>query len=294
MSTLVTRPSGVGGFLATLWRRGAGRFARQRLVSAAGASDAGRVRVNNEDCFVMADLAAPARTVWSDGDPAALDSPRPLFVVADGMGGAAGGEIGSAMATTIICGQVQDAVRGRRLRTPWQWRKTLIEAFDVANRRIHERAGHDATLTGMGTTATAAAIARDVLYVAHIGDSRAYLVRDGSATRLTRDHTWLQYIRDAGRSEDLSADDPRRNALLKALGSGRELTADFFHTGVRLHDVVVLCTDGLWSMVDDAELARLVVGHEDLATLCDRLLGLASDRGGQDNATVLVARVAEA
>ncbi|HEU5196797.1 MAG TPA: protein phosphatase 2C domain-containing protein [Methylomirabilota bacterium] len=290
MSTLATRPSGVGGLLATLWRRG---LRRERMVRAAGASDPGRVRLNNEDCFVMADLVEPARTVWSDGEAAALASSRPLLVVADGMGGAAGGEIGSAMAGTIICGQMQDAVRERRLRTAWQWRKTLIEAFDVANRRIHDRARHDAALNGMGTTATAAAIARDVLYVAHIGDSRAYLVRDGKATRLTRDHTWLQYIRDAGRSADLSADDPRRNALLKALGTGRELTADFFHTPVRPHDTVVLCTDGLWSAVDDGELARLAAAHDDLAALCETLLGLASERGGQDNATAVVARVGE-
>lgn len=293
MSTLTTRPSGMGALLATLWRRSAWRLSRQRMVSAAGSSDPGRVRMNNEDCFVLADLAEPARTVWSDGDTAALASPRPFFVVADGMGGAAGGEIGSAMAATIICGQVQDAARDKRLRTAWQWRKTLIEAFDVANRRIHERSRHDAELNGMGTTATAAAIARDVLYVAHIGDSRAYLVRDGQATRLTRDHTWLQYIRDAGRSEDLSADDPRRNALLKALGTGRELTADFFHVAVEPHDTVVLCTDGLWSAVDDAELGRLVAAHADLGVLCETLLTLANERGGQDNATVLVARLGD-
>lgn len=293
MDTLTRHSSGVGALLATLWRRGAGRFARPPLVSAAGCSDAGRVRVNNEDCFVMADLMEPARTVWSDGGAGLLTSPRPLFVVADGMGGAAAGEVGSAMAATIICGELRDAARDRRLRTAWQWRKALVEAFDAANTRIHARGQGDPALQGMGTTATAAAVARGVLHVAHVGDSRAYLVRDGRAVRLTRDHTWLQYIRDAGHCDELSADDPRRNALLRALGATPEVTPDVSHVELRPHDALALCTDGVWSVIDDAELAGLVSADADLGALCDTLLGLANDRGGRDNATVLVARVGD-
>jgi PPM family protein phosphatase len=278
--------------LATLWRRGTGHFSRRR-VNAAGGSDAGRVRANNEDCFVMADLTEPARTVWSGDGPATLSSPRAFFVVADGMGGAAGGEVGSAMAASIICSQVQGAARDDRLRTAWQWRKTLVDAFETANRRIRDRGRDDPALHGMGTTATAVALARDVLYLAHVGDSRAYLVREGHAKRLTTDHTWLQYVRDSGRPDDLEADDPRRHALLRALGTGADVRVDFVHAGVQPHDTVILCTDGLWSTVGDDELARLLATHGDPAVVCDTLLGLANERGGPDNVTVLVARVGD-
>jgi len=182
-------------------------------------------------------------------------------------------------------------VREHRRRTAWQWRKTLADAFDVANQRIRSRAEADSALRGMGTTATAVAIVGDTLYAAHVGDSRAYLVRDGQARRLTRDHTWLQYMVESGRAETLAADDPRRNALLRALGTKADVTVDTAHVDVRPGDTVILCTDGLWSVVDDDELARAVAAHEDLRTLCDTLLALANGRGGRDNVTVVAARL---
>lgn len=294
MNTLATRSSTVGQLgtlLATLWRRSTEHFRHRRLVSAVGSSDVGRIRENNEDYFLMADLARPARSVRGSDQTGAVAAQRPLLVVADGMGGAAGGEVASAMAANIICSQVENAARDGRLRTGWQWRRTLAEAFDAANCRIRERGDADAELRGMGTTATAVAVVGDSLYLAHVGDSRAYLVRGGAARRLTKDHTWLQYVLDAGRPEDAGTDDPRRNALLRALGTQVDVTVDFARVELRAHDTVLLCTDGLWSVVDDDELARLVAAHADLSALCETLLTLASDRGGRDNATVLAARL---
>jgi PPM family protein phosphatase len=294
VSTLVTGTSGVGqlgAMLVTLWRRGADHFSRQRPVRAAGSSDVGRVRGNNEDYFVLADPARPAATVRGSDRDGAVTSSRPLLVVADGMGGAAGGEVASAMAANIICSHVEIAAREYRLRTGAQWRKTLTDAFVAANDRIRVRGEADAALRGMGTTATAVALAGDALYVAHVGDSRAYVIRDGRARRLTKDHTWLQYLIDAGRPDDTEAGDPRRNALLRALGTQPTVTVDVAHAEVRPGDTVILCTDGLWSVVDDAELARLVSPRADLSVLCRTLLALANDRGGNDNATVLAARM---
>jgi len=294
VSTLTTTTSGVGqlgAMLATLWRRGADHFLRARLVHAVGASDVGRVRDNNEDYFLLADLARPAATVRGSDRVGAVTSSRPLLLVADGMGGAAGGEVASAMAANIICSQVEDAVREHRLRTGAQWRKTLADAFVTANTRIRARGEADAPLRGMGTTATAVALAGDGLYVAHVGDSRAYVVRHGHARRLTKDHTWLQYLIDAGRPDDTEAGDSRRNALLRALGTQAAVTVDVTHAELRHGDTVILCTDGLWSVVDDEELARLASAQSDLNALCQTLLALANDRGGQDNATVLAARM---
>jgi protein phosphatase len=291
MNATTMRSSGVGAFVAMLWRRGAEHFAPPRVVTAAAASDVGTVRANNEDYFLMADLARPAFTVRGSEPHAALTSHGPLLVVADGMGGAAGGEVGSAMAGEVICSHVTTAARDQRRRTVWQWRKILAEAFDVANQRIRSRGQADAALRGMGTTATAVAIVGDRLYVAHVGDSRAYLVRDGRARRLTRDHTWLQQMVETGRADTVAADDPRRNALLRALGTAPDVTGDTAHLDARAGDTVILCTDGLWSVVDDDELARLVAEHEDLRILCDTLLGLANGRGGRDNITVVAARL---
>ena len=274
MSTLTTTTSGVGQFgamLATLWRRGADHFLRPRLVTAVGASDVGRVRENNEDYFLLADLARPAATVRGSDRVGAVTSSRPLLLVADGMGGAAGGEVASAMAANIICSQVELAAREHRLRTGAQWRKTLADAFVTANGRIRARGEADAPL--------------------RVGDSRAYVVRDGHARRLTKDHTWLQYLIDAGRPDDTEAGDPRRNALLRALGTQPAVTVDVTHAELRHGNTVILCTDGLWSAVDDGELARLVSAQPDLNALCQTLLALANDRGGQDNATVLAARM---
>jgi protein phosphatase len=290
VSTLTSRPSGVGqigALLATLWRRGAGHFSRPRVVSAVAGSDVGRVRSNNEDYFLMADLAQPAPTARRS----AVTSAQALLIVADGMGGAAGGEVASALAATAICSAIEDAVRDQRRRNAWQWRRTLAGAFTVANERIRARGDAEAALRGMGTTATAAVVAGDSLHVAHVGDSRAYLVREGSARRLTRDHTWLQAVLDDGRADDIAADDPRRSALLRALGTRPDVAVDTVHLELQAHDTLILCTDGLWSVVDDEELARAVSAATDLAALCETLLALANDRGGRDNATILAARI---
>ena len=294
MSTLTSRPSGVGqigALLATLWRRGAGHFSRPRVVSAVAGSDVGRVRSNNEDYFLLADLSQPALTIRRSVQVGAVTSAHALLVVADGMGGAAGGEVASTMAAAVICSEIEDAVRDTRRRNGGQWRRALADAFAVANDRIRAHGDAESGLRGMGTTATAAVVTGDSLHVAHVGDSRASLVREGAARRLTRDHTWLQAVLDDGRADDIAADDPRRNALLRALGTRPDVAVDTVHLELQPHDTLILCTDGLWSVVDDEELARAVTAATDLGALCETLLALANERGGRDNATILAARV---
>jgi len=294
VSAITSRPSGVGqigALLATLWRRGAGHFRHPRLVSAGAGSDVGRVRATNEDYFLMADLARPALAVRGSAHAGTLTSPHALLVVADGMGGAAGGEVASAMAADVIGVEIENAVRGVRPRTAWQWRRTLGDAFAAANERIRARGDGEPALRGMGTTATAAVVSADGLHLAHVGDSRAYLVRGGAARRLTRDHTWLQAVVDDGRASEVAVDDPRRSALLRALGTRPDVAIDTEHVVVQPGDTLVLCTDGLWSVVDDDELARAVITHAELGALCAALLALANDRGGRDNATLVVARL---
>jgi len=294
VSAVTSRPSAVGQIgarLAALWRRGAGHFTRARLVSAGAGSDVGRVRASNEDYFLMADLTRPALAVRGSAHAAALTSSQALLVVADGMGGAAGGEVASAIAADVIGIAIENAVRDRRPRTAWQWRRTLGDAFAAANDRIQACGDDEPTLRGMGTTATAAVMSGDGLHLAHVGDSRAYLVRDGAARRLTRDHTWLQAALDDGRAHEIAGNDPRRNALLRALGTRPDVAVDTEHVVVQPGDTLILCTDGLWSVIDDDELARAVIAHAELGALCAALLALANERGGHDNATLVVARI---
>jgi protein phosphatase len=293
VETLVTRPSGVsqiGALLATLWRRGRERLAPHAMLTAAAGSDVGIIRSNNEDYLLVADLARPGLAFGGTDDLGALSATRALLVVADGMGGAAGGEIASAMAADLIGSYVADALRGRRLRTSAQVRQALVEAFEAANRRIRHGAERDAGLRGMGTTATAATVLGHSLHVAHVGDSRAYLVRDGLAQRLTKDHSVLQYLIDTGTADAMAVAGQQRNALLRSLGGQDEILVDTCQVPLQYGDTVVLCTDGLWSVIDDAELAGLVAAEPRLRTLCTTLLSLANERGGRDNITVVVAR----
>jgi PPM family protein phosphatase len=293
VETLVTRPSGVsqiGVLLATLWRRGRERLARHAMLTAAAGSDVGIIRSNNEDYVLIADLARPGLAFGGTEDIGTLTTARALLVVADGMGGAAGGEIASAMAADVIGSYVASALQERRLRTGGQVRQALVEAFEAANRRIRHGGEREGELRGMGTTATAATVLGHSLHVAHVGDSRAYLVRDGLAQRLTKDHSVLQYLIDTGTADAAAIAGQQRNALLRALGTQDEILVDTCQVPLRYGDTVLLCTDGLWSVIDDAEIASLVVAEPKLRALCATLLSLANERGGRDNVTVVVAR----
>lgn len=292
MATVTKRRSTMAQLSALfglLWN-GRPCFWRRTMLSIVAASDVGTLRQNNEDYFLIADLARP--TLAAHGNDAFGDTiaARPVLLVADGMGGAAGGEVASAMAATIIWSQLAQASRSRRLRTPQWLRRSLLEAFRVANDRIRACAAKSPELTGMGTTATAAVVLNSELYVGHVGDCRTYLVRDGRAQRLTTDHSVLQYLIDTGAAGEVDASDGRGHALLRALGPEADVPVDVTRARLRHGDIVVMCSDGVWSAVADDEIADVVSARRELRAACEALLTLANDRGGRDNATVLVGR----
>jgi len=261
------------------------------MVSIVAGSDVGTVRRNNEDYFLIADLARPATTAHGNDAFGDMMAAQPVLVVADGMGGAAGGEVASAMAATVIWSYLAGAERERRRGTGHPLRRSLLEAFRVANDRIRACAAKAPELAGMGTTATAAVVLRNELYVGHVGDSRTYLVRDGRAERLTKDHSVLQHLIDTGAAGEVDATDGRGHALLRALGAQDDVLVDVSRARLRHGDVVVLCSDGLWSAVADHEIADVISARRDPRAACETLLTLANERGGRDNATVLVARL---
>src|SRR6185503_5980005 len=214
-----------------------------------------------------------------------------LFVVADGMGGAAAGDLASQKATDTIFAHLLRAWNAETEATPQRFAHRLKEAVEVANASIHAHAKAHPEVKGMGTTTTAAGVLGDHLYLTQVGDSRAYLVRGGVAHQLTKDQSLMQRLVEAGElTEEEAAQSERRNIILQALGPDARVKVDLTHQEVRKGDILVLCSDGLSGQVKKEEIAAAVTHDRDLQAACDKLIALANERGGPDNITVVLAR----
>jgi PPM family protein phosphatase len=212
-------------------------------------------------------------------------------MVADGMGGAAAGEIASAMAVEVVVRDLVMRWSTTGTTDPVQFVSAIRAATEHANARIHRYAGEHREYRGMGTTATIAGILGDTLYVAQVGDSRGYLVRNGVARQITKDQSLMQRLVEAGEitAEEAEVSD-RRNIILQALGPEPQIRVDLTHQQVRRGDVLILCSDGLSGLVKPDEIARAVREEPELVALCKRLIDAANAAGGPDNITVIAAR----
>lgn len=234
-----------------------------RLVELAHASNTGRVRTQNED----RSLAAPR-----------------LLAVADGMGGAKAGEVAAEITVEAIAA-IGDAPDVEALRG------SLVDA----NRRIRAVAEDDPSRAGMGTTVTAALLDDDGTTLMHVGDSRAYLLREGELRQITDDHSIVaEMVRQGQISPDEAARHPSRNIITRALGAEPEVQIDEVRLDLVPGDVVLLCTDGLSSMVDDALIEEITAGAATLTDAAGALIDAALDHGGNDNVTVVLARIGAA
>ncbi len=261
------------------------------MVDVFALSDVGRTRDHNEDAFVVADL--------SNGAPLQFDKVlrQPagpvghLFMVADGMGGAAAGELASETAVDVVLRYMKEQWSPRRSSDGPTFVQALETATDVANTSIYRHAVEHPELRGMGTTATIAGLLGDTLYLAQVGDSRAYLVRDGTARQITKDQSLMQKLLEAGEITEEEAEiSERRNIILQALGPEAVIRIDLTYQRVRRGDVLVLCSDGLSGIVRGEEIGRAVAEEADLQLACRRLIGMANALGGPDNITVVAAR----
>jgi protein phosphatase len=264
---------------------------REIVVHVFGRTDVGRTREHNEDAFVVADLTTDNATLHPEVRTH-ISGPRgTLFMVADGMGGAAAGEIASSMAVEAVL----EDMRSRWCKAPTAdaegFATALKRATEAANARIHRYASDHPENRGMGTTATVAGLLGDTLYVAQVGDSRAYVVRNGTAIQITKDQSLMQKLIEAGEItvEDAEHSD-RRNIILQALGPEPTIKADLTHQMVRRGDTLILCSDGLSGLVKGNEIAAVVAAEPDLVAVCKRLIDLANSNGGPDNITVIAAR----
>jgi PPM family protein phosphatase len=235
------------------------------VVDSAGQTQTGHVRRSNEDSYLLR---------------------GPLFMVADGMGGAAAGEIASRIAAEAFA--EVDLIRVQSV-------DALQNAIRVANARIQERAADDPELAGMGTTAIAALVGQDGrVAFGHVGDSRAYLLRDGELRRLTEDHSLVAELVAGGQlSEEEAAGHPQRSVITRALGAEETVRVDTFVLDPEPGDVVLLCSDGLNTMVSDTRIAELLAADEPAERIVNRLIKAALEGGGEDNVTAIVFRMGE-
>lgn len=227
-------------------------------------SHTGLVRPGNEDCFIS-------------------DIKRRFFAVADGMGGHQAGEVASYLALRALSERLFGSSEGEPL-------VRLQKAAEFANEVVYRSSLADRDRSGMGTTLTAVWILNGKAYLVHIGDSRAYLYRDGKLQVLTDDHSYVgELVRMGGLTAEEARVHPRRNILTRALGTEERADIDSREIALKLGDRLLLCTDGLYEVVSDAELADVLNRHGELYVAAKELLRLALERGGPDNVTVVLA-----
>jgi PPM family protein phosphatase len=209
----------------------------------------------------------------------------PVFVVADGMGGAQAGEIASRIAVeTFERGLPDDGSPEER----------LAACVQTANKQIYERSRTEHERAGMGTTLTAAYLDDTQVAIAHVGDSRAYLFRDGKLQRLTRDHSLVgELVRQGKLTEEQAEEHPQRSIITRALGPEPTVDVDTSTYPGRAGDVLLLCSDGLTSMISEEQIADTLASSEDLASAADQLIDEANAAGGRDNITVVLFRLEE-
>ena len=252
-------------------------------VQVAGKSDLGCVRTNNEDNF-------------------GYDTRYGVFVVCDGMGGQAAGEVASKIGVDIILDYFRKAggetgkypVEGQPMEGVSERANALASSIRLANRSIFEAAAKDAGHAGMGSTVVAAMVKGNFLSIAHVGDSRIYLIRKDSIQQLTNDHSLvMEQVRRGLITQEEAEKSNMQNIIIRALGSEDTVEADVDDMVAQPGDILLLGTDGLTKYVKDAALLKLVKSAPTLSQACDALIQAARDGGGDDNITCILVRVVE-
>ena len=234
-----------------------------------GRTDIGRLRSNNQDAFVCGKLAADV----------------PFAIVCDGMGGAYGGNIASAIAIRTIAGRLVSSYRQNMTMASMQ--RVLESAIAAANVAVYDEAAASAELRGMGTTLVMAVVMEERVLIAHIGDSRAYVItQDHTIEQITKDHSVVQQMLERGQiTPEEAKNHPRRNFITRALGVSDTVACDFSEFVLPEGAKVMLCTDGLSGMVDIDQMKEIAASCRE-AELPDRMIAAANRAGGSDNITV--------
>ncbi len=254
-----------------------------------GRTDVGRVREHNEDNFVVADLTLKTRTLRARDRHQRVGEGGTILGVCDGMGGAAAGEVASQIAIDTIYEELSASGPPEQ---PERLAIRLVRAVEHAGARIFGEARSNRARMGMGTTATIAAILGRQLFVAQVGDSRCYVLRNGELRLVTRDQSLVNQLIEAGQLTEEEAETfEHNNIILQALGTTDSVQVDLTHAELFRGDVILLCSDGLSGMVRADEIRRILVENAAPFDACRELTDRANAAGGHDNVTVIVARV---
>lgn len=212
----------------------------------------------------------------------------PIYIVADGMGGHNSGDIASSMAVKSIVEFLDE--NKEMLNKEDDIKRYIKEAIDHANEEIYIKSLDSAEFNGMGTTLTMAYIEDDKLHIGHVGDSRAYLIRDNNIIQMTDDHTLVnELIRNGSIGSEEAKDHPQRNVITRAVGTSYKVKSDVFSKDIKNKDVIILCSDGLTNMIEEDVILRVVEKYDkkDMEKICNILVKLAKENGGNDNITVI-------
>ncbi len=238
-----------------------------------GTSNVGKIRKDNQDSYLFD----------------TFDTNCGFAVVCDGMGGASGGKTASLTAVNIFASNLANLSEDCSGDDVYE---ILNKAIDKANFDIYSKAIKDDSLHGMGTTLVSTVIVNDSAYFTNIGDSRAYLLRDGKLKRITRDHSAVQELVDQGLlTEHQARNHPNKNIITRALGVDKVIKYDFFVEKLEKDDIIIMCTDGVTNHVDDLEIPFEIIKQQNLETVPQKLVELANQRGGSDNSTVVIIKI---
>jgi serine/threonine protein phosphatase PrpC len=253
-----------------------------------GRTDVGQVREHNEDNFLVADLTRKSRGLHETDRQVVLGPRGHVLGVCDGMGGAAAGEVASQLAVDIVFEKMTSsaAPKGRD-----DFARRLVQAVEAAGLRIFSEAKLDRARRGMGTTATIAGLVDDHLFLAQVGDSRAYILRGERLVQVTRDQSLVNQLIEAGQLTEEEAETfEHNNIILQALGTADTVQVDLTYVHLRRGDRLMLCSDGLSGMVRFDEIRETLLRSEDPLEACKVLTDKANQAGGHDNITVIVAK----
>ncbi|HEY2512067.1 MAG TPA: Stp1/IreP family PP2C-type Ser/Thr phosphatase [Polyangiaceae bacterium] len=252
-------------------------------------TDVGQVREHNEDNFLVADLTRRQRGLMEANRQTTIGPHGAVFAVCDGMGGAAAGEIASQLAVDILCEKMIEGLDDRVIIRRDDLGRRLVRAVEAAGLRIFQEAKLDRTRRGMGTTVTAAALVDEVLFLAQVGDSRGYILRQGSLTQVTRDQSLVNQLIEAGQLTEEEAETfEHNNIILQALGTSDTVQVDLTYVELHRGDILLLCSDGLSGMVRFDEIREILRTSSDPLETCKTLTERANQAGGHDNITVIV------
>ena len=231
-------------------------------------TDIGRARSQNQDAVFATDEV--------------VGSLPNLFVVADGMGGHKAGEYASNQAIALVKREVASDTESEPV-------QIINQGITTANNSIYEEAAQDATKSGMGTTMVVATIFDHHMCVGNVGDSRLYVYREGQLQQITQDHSVVgEMVRKGEMPKEQARNHPKRNLITRAVGAEKEIRVDFFDETLADGDLVLMCTDGLTSMVEEKQIEEVLASAVPLQEKTDRLVELANDNGGRDNITIII------